>query len=232
LVSTQTSRNQVRTHGELWAFSGLDAAGKSTQVDLLIDALAKAGRPGVRLWARGGYTPAFSLAKRIARAARVPGIPQDAGRTPQRERVMRRGLVRKIWLTLAILDLAIYYGVWIRVLKAGGRDVVADRYVIDTEIDFALSFPEERVHRWPLWRVVKRFVPAPRAHFVMLVPVGESLRRSAIKGEPFPDKAPVLAARLACYERMLERAGAVHLDATLAPADLHRRVIDSCGLDR
>lgn len=213
-----------------WAFSGLDGAGKSTQIDLLIDALNSAGGHGCRVWARGGYTPGFSALKKWARALRLPGIPQVAGRTPERRRGLRPGRLRKAWLTLAIIDLALYYGVWVRFLRARGWNVIADRYIVDTEIDFLLSFPEERILEWRLWRALRRFAPQADRHFVMLIPVEESLRRSTLKKEPFPDDEATLALRLRHYQQAVVQSDALQLDGMQEPLDLQRLVLEHCGL--
>ena len=50
----------------LLTFSGLDGAGKSTQINLLVDWFEKRGNKVSCLWARGGYTPGFEILKRFA----------------------------------------------------------------------------------------------------------------------------------------------------------------------
>ena len=46
------------------AISGLDGAGKSTQIDLLSKSLSAKGVRVRFLWARGGYTPGFEFIKK------------------------------------------------------------------------------------------------------------------------------------------------------------------------
>lgn len=230
LSKDDSSKRPARPRGKLWAFSGLDGAGKTTQIALLVEALQKAGSPARIVWARGGYTPGFEFLKRCARSLRAPGIPTVQGRTPERERAFRRDAVRRTWLVIAVLDLLLYYGLWIRVLRLLGWNVVADRYLFDTEVDFRLTYPDDDVESWALWRLLKRVTPKPDRHFVMLVPVEESLRRSVLKGEPFADDEPTLTLRLAHYERWATNQAAVRLDGTGAPHDLHRTIIRMCAL--
>ncbi len=45
------------------AFSGLDGAGKSTQIDLVTDFYTKKGNTSVVLWSRGGYSPGMMFFK-------------------------------------------------------------------------------------------------------------------------------------------------------------------------
>jgi len=93
-----------RNFCSLIAFSGLDGAGKSTQINLLIERLRQRGHEPIYLWTRGGYTPILEFFKTLLR--RLPGrtVP-PLGNNPQRTRAFRRGWVRRLWLTLALLDL-------------------------------------------------------------------------------------------------------------------------------
>lgn len=217
--------------GQLWAFSGMDAAGKSTQIEMLLSALEARGARARRVWARGGYTPGFSLLKRWARASRAPVIPRSAGRSVERQQAFRNSAVRRVWLLMAIFDMALYYGVWIRWLRLRGLHVIADRYLVDTAIDFALAFPDERAVESRAWRMLARVAPRPARHFVMIVPVEESLRRSVLKGEPFPDDEATLTARLSRYQAMMDDEGMTRLDGLRPPVELHRTVVAECGLD-
>lgn len=183
------------------AFSGLDGAGKSTQIDLLIERLRREGRRPVYLWTRGGYTPGFERAKALLRRLRG-GVLPPSGRNAQRERAFRNPWVRRAWLVLALLDLLWVYGLLLRWWRLWGCAVVCDRYLLDTRIDFRLNYPQEHVERWLLWRLLVWAAPQPDAALMLLVPVEESLRRSDAKGEPFRDPPEVLAQRLAAYRSL------------------------------
>jgi hypothetical protein len=125
--------------GSLIVFSGMDGAGKSTQIELLLERLRREGRNPVYLWSRGGYTPLFEKLKSLLR--RLPGraVP-PSGHNPARAQAFGKGWVRRTWLVLALLDLLRVYGVQVRWLRRRGRPVVCDRYVWDTLIDFLLTF--------------------------------------------------------------------------------------------
>ena len=190
--------------GKIIVFSGLDGAGKSTQIELLRQHFQNRGRETVYLWTRGGYTFGFEAIKNLLR--RVSGrraIP-ESGHSPRRRQAFSRPGVRKLWLGLAILDLMWIYGLWLRWLRWRGKVVICDRYLPDTQIDFRLNFPQEDVENWPLWKLLKWATPPPDAAFLLLVPVAESVRRSDIKGEPFRDTAETLAKRLSQYERFAQ----------------------------
>lgn len=180
------------------AFSGTDGAGKSTQIRLLSDQLKKKGYKLRIVWSRGGYTPLFSFMKKVLRILLPNSIPQ-AGPSKARREAFKNQTVSKIWLIIAILDLFLLYGVYIRALSLLGFAVVCDRYLKDTEIDFVRNFPNTFNPKSFLWRVLVWFAPNPKLSFLLHVPVDVSLARSREKGEPFPDSIETLEFRLSSY---------------------------------
>lgn len=222
--------SQCKVCRKLVVFSGLDGAGKSTQIELLVRRLRDEGYKVGQIWARGGYTPGMSLLKRLARRIR-PGILPAPGRSAGRDQQFRSFRVRRLWLMLAILDLIIYYGLWVRLLKVAGRVVVSDRYVADTLIDFQLNFPQEHVEGWRLWRCLVLIAPPPDHTFVLVVPVAESARRGRLKSEPFPDSAEVLRQRLKIYQEMGVGGGCRLLDGVRPRENLHVEISRCCGLE-
>lgn len=212
----------------LIAFSGLDGAGKSTQIRLLVASLRASGRRVAEFWSRGGYTPLFNGAKAILRRVR-PSLPA-AGHSSERSRRLSSPLVRRMWLHLAIVDLLFWYALWIRWKRLAGWVVVCDRYLIDTALDFERNFPEENVQHWFSWRLLERLTPRPSAGFILLVPVEESVRRSRRKGEPFPDSCETLEWRRSRYAG-LAAAGREWqvLDGRVPEVDLHRAVVEALG---
>ncbi|MED5260897.1 MAG: hypothetical protein VX574_00650 [Myxococcota bacterium] len=193
------------------AFSGSDGSGKSTQIQRLQDHLDRYEVANVCCWSRGGYTPLFSWAKSVLRRAPGDFLP-PAGESKKRDRLLEKRWIRRAWLILSILDLGFLYGVKIRWWRRRGTWVICDRYLLDTRIDFELNFPGEKVDSWWVWQRVVRFCPQPDVHFVMRVPVEESLRRSRQKDEPFPDPPERLAFRLGYYRQKECTEGRIVLD--------------------
>lgn len=214
----------------LVVFSGMDGAGKSTQIDGLSLWARKCGRPPIRLWARGGYTPLFEVSKRLLRRVAGQRLP-SAGDSRERQKAMGRPRVARLWLRIAILDSMLFWGVYLRWQRLLGRVVICDRYIDDTRLDFRRNFPMVAFEDMWLWRLLERVVPTPDAAFLLWVPVEESLRRSKEKGEPFPDDEDTLTWRLEAYldNSLFPPDRYVRLDGRRAVMDLTDEIIRTVG---
>jgi dTMP kinase len=180
------------------SFSGTDGSGKSTQIRILINKLRKKGLRTKYIWARGGYTPLFSLLKKILRVILPKKLKYSDGK-PLREKVLKKNFVSKIWLFIATLDLLIFYVVYVRMISLFMDVIICDRYIEDTLIDFKRNFSNTFDDRSFLWKLLLFLAPRPNKSFLLHVPVVVSLARSKLKKEPFPDTPETLAFRLREY---------------------------------
>lgn len=185
-------------------FSGLDCSGKSTQIGILKNKFEKENRKILVFWSRGGYTPGFQKLKDIIRMFSGKTLP-PSGNSPKRDKALSNPIIRRIWLSIAMIDLFYYYVFYLRVKHLMGYNVICDRHLLDTSIDFKLSYPQNNTDKWILWRLIELFAAKPDFHFVSTVPVKESVIRSKFKFEPFPDPPYVLAQRLELYTKNLEK---------------------------
>ena len=118
----------------LITLSGIDGAGKTTQLTDLVDALRADGRHVHTLWMRPGYSPELDALRRIIRKIR-PGTLPTPGASDRRAEVFSRPAVQRAWAAVALNDLLLQYAIKLRAWLAGGATVVCDRYLPDARID-------------------------------------------------------------------------------------------------
>ena len=87
----------------------------------------------------------------------------------------------------------------IRIESLLGKVVICDRYLGDTFIDFSLNFSNHNFEKMWLWKLIVATSPKPNIGFLFILPVEESIYRSKLKNEPFPDSKEVLEQRLKIY---------------------------------
>lgn len=180
-------------------FSGMDSAGKSTQIKLLESSLQRQKIRVYSVWTRGGYTPGFEILKRFARTLLGKKFP-ESGKSQARSRVLAKTWVAYIWLTVAMLDLVIVYGVSIRLRSLLRQVVICDRYLGDTALDFSINYPHIDFEKMLAWKLLCWVTPKPNHSFLLLLSVKTSIARSRKKKEPFPDDFNTLEQRLNLYQ--------------------------------
>ena len=198
----------------LLTFSGIDGAGKSTQIAELCAFFEARGQRPARVWSRGGYTSTLDTLKSLVRKLAGARLPLP-GESKQRQQYMRHSIVRKLWLSVAIIDLVRLYGIQVRLWRLLGRTVVCDRYLWDTLVDFRINFPEEPVANWWLWRLLERIAVQPDVAFLLMLPLEESIRRCTLKDDPFPSPNDVQVQRFAMYQELVDSRKFVAVDASL-----------------
>ena len=112
------------SRGILISLSGLESSGKSTQLELLLENAHRQGLHPIYLWTRPGYTRNLEAAKRLIRRLTSGRGAARSSRSSTSERelrdYLRRGAGfrsargRRVWLTLALIDLIWVYGLQIR----------------------------------------------------------------------------------------------------------------------
>lgn len=216
--------------GLLIALSGVDCAGKSTQRDLLVEALRSWGARPVTVYARPGYTPGLRAVKNALRSPRgkkerAPGgASAVSGRFPRRASNLGNPLVRWLWVTTSLLDLLWLCAVRMRLLKARGRTVVCNRYLLDALVDYRVNFPAERVEERWLCRALRRLAPRPDAAFCLMISADETAERASAKARFHRETPEVLLERWRAYLDLSEDLGVQIIDGALPVEEIARLV--------
>ena len=215
----------------LVTISGIDGAGKSTQLALLREELERRGRRSEILWHRPGYSPRMDRARALIRRLR-PGALPGADRPAERAAAFARPEIARAWLLAAGADTLVEYGVRVRLALARGRDVLCDRYLIDARLDLDLRFPERADEIAWLFSTLERLCPRPDVQLLLSVSAEARRRRNLAAPEPFPDPPELRESRHRRYQILAETGAFAVIDAGGEIDEVFRAVlarIDEAG---
>ena len=119
------------------SFSGIDGAGKTTQITLLEQYCTKNRIQYTKKWSKARGTPGIMFLKNIVRRDKKM---DTQGQLEYREKVYKTGWKRKFLLTVSLLDLCWYWGIYFRVLRKKCPLLILDRYIWDTYVEVSTEF--------------------------------------------------------------------------------------------
>ena len=210
--------------------SGVDLAGKTTQLAGLRAWLEERRDAVIQRWHRPGYSPLLDGARRVIRGVRPSALPR-AGRSEARTRAFERPRVRAAWTAMACADTLAMHAVRTRLDVARGKVVLCDRYVEDALLDLQLRFPEQP-HAL-IAATLRAACPVPDTSLLLMIPWSEIERRMASKAEPFPDDLETRRRRFHAYQELADSGRFVVVDAArpidAVQDDLRDRVAAALG---
>lgn len=210
-------------------FSGIDCSGKSTQIDLLTKFLSEKGIKYRVIWSRVGYTPIIEFCKSII--CRNSG-ESESRRDEYRKKVQSDIKKRKILLFVSILDLIIYYGFYFRLLEMFGIKVLADRYLWDSYIDLQIKYTDINLKKWMLWKLLSKIALTPKKSIIFILSADESLKRSELKYEPFPETLEEREFRIQQYiEEIKHKHWEKVIDAMKPVDEIHGEILEYLNED-
>ena len=182
----------------LIVFSGIDGAGKSTQIESLKEWLISQKINVKVLWARGGYTPFMTFLKKFLRIFLGKSVI-PSGKSKLRSEKLSKPHIATIWILLSIIDLILYWSIYLRIMQLLGYTIICDRYLYDTNLDFKRNFKLISFEKFFLWKFLLRTLPKPDLSLLLIISAKESRARSVLKDEPFPDTQETIEWRLTEY---------------------------------
>lgn len=155
------------------AFSGIDGAGKSSQVTTLVERLRGAGLDPVVFWMPLGHSrlqrTLSGSVRRVLRAQHRSGAGPEAHGDRAKAMRVRRPLLSAAWTTVVASSYALTYRKVVARARREGREVVVfDRYALDALAQMRYYYGDGR--RYAVQRLLLGKL-APRPHHAYLLDV-------------------------------------------------------------
>ena len=224
----------------LISISGVDCAGKSTQIELLRQYFISMGKTCTVFWYRPGYSAEMQRVKSWIRPAlntahQLKGKvgswfhktrPNTAEENSDTKSISAQSpqIPAPLWLSTAILDTAVQWGIKLRYLCRKYDVVICDRYVDDARLDLMLKYPQ---YTWTesMIQSIARVLPKPDVAFLLWISADEMIQRAQIKQEPFPDDEHTRQMRYRAYEFIADQDNITLVDASCTVEETHQAIL-------
>lgn len=200
------------------AFSGVDCAGKTTQIEFLRQYFISQGKSCTVFWYRPGYSEELQRFKGLVRPlfSRSSAQTADDSHDVAQKQVSCDGKARvpaPVWLVAAIVDAIGQYALKLRLLEKKYDVVICDRYVHDACLDLAFKYPG---FAWPetVLQMISVIFPKPAISLLLWLPYEEMMARVEAKNEPFPDPLRIRRMRWRAYDLLTENDDVTVIDVS------------------
>ena len=207
----------------LISFSGIDSAGKTTQIEMLLRYCDERGISAKRLWGKARGTPGVEFLKSLVR--------RDRKMTQEEKQEYRAGIYQSskkkhLLLIASLLDLLWYFGIYYRIEGLFHKITILDRYIWDTFIEVSTEFSGINFEKWLLWKMVVWIAPKPKYSLLFVIPAEESLRRDIQKGDLTADAIERKKEKIALYMNLVDEGKWEYvLDGMKTREELHQNVV-------
>lgn len=211
------------------SFSGIDSAGKSTQLELLRAYCDERRLRTVTKWSKARGTPLVVFLKKLVRR---DGKMDDAGKQEYRKAFFADPKKEKFLYRVSMLDLCWYWSIHYRLLNLTHRYVFCDRYLWDTAVELQFDFPHVDLESSVLWKLVRKLAAKPKVSFVFFVPAEISLERDQQKNAAGIEDIALKRQKIALYRAYAEQNCWTNvMDGLLPREELHAQVLRALGLE-
>lgn len=211
------------------SFSGIDGAGKTTQINLLIEYCKDHNISCIRKWSKARGTPGVMWLKRLVRRDKHLNTEE---KLEYREKIFQTGWKKRLLLTASLLDLCWFWGVYFRIIRHRYDLVILDRYIWDTYVEVSTEFGKDALTKSILWKIVKLVAIKPEKSILLVIPPEESLRRDLLKGEITTDELELKQEKVSLYIQQKERfAWNVVIDAMQSIEETFQTILSSIGME-
>lgn len=160
------------------SFSGIDSAGKSTQIDAL-QKYCENKYSKVRVkWSKARATPGVLFLKSLFRRDRKLNYEEKKA---YRNEVFASKKKKTLLLFASIIDLWFYWGIYFRYLRAKNDVLILDRYLWDTYVEVKTDFEGVDFERWLIWKILVKLAMPVKHSVILTVPLEVSLARDIQK---------------------------------------------------
>lgn len=205
------------------SFSGIDSAGKTTQIDLLYDYCIKNKISVKKLWSKARGTPGVLFLKELVRRDKEMNKEEKKA---YRENVFKNSKTQKLLYVASMLDLCWYWGIYYRLCSLTCRIMICDRYLWDTYVEIKRDFPNVNIDRSILWKTVKALAPTPKYSFMFVIPPEVSIQRDVQKNAAGIESIEIKKMKIDTYMRLVDENKWTNvMDGLRSIEDLHKDII-------
>lgn len=210
------------------SFSGIDSAGKTTQIEMLLRYCDENNIRAKRLWGKARGTPGVEFLKSLVRRDRKMSKEEKQEYRAEFFQNMKK---KRFLLIMSLLDLLWYFGIYYRIESLFHKVTILDRYVWDTYIEVSTEFTGIPFENWLLWKMVVWLSPKPRHSFLFVIPAEESLRRDIQKNDLTVDALELKQAKIDLYMQLKDEEKWTHvMDGMKSREELHQSVLKLLGI--
>lgn len=212
---------------QIITFSGVDCAGKTTQIEMLRNYLLAQKKTVKIFWYRPGYSEELEAIKKILRKALPITQKKASAKVVGKANVSQKApgaAVAVLWIGMALVDTFVQWAIKLRALSHRYDVVILDRYIDDAILDLKNKYPHA-LNFEHILKAMDKFFPRIDARILLMLSYETMLARMQQKLEPFPDPPQLRDKRYDAYVDLARDPHYHVVDAERSPEDVHKEIL-------